>query len=560
MTVRLPDHLDLIAGAPDGIRKLRGLILELAVRGKLVPQDPNDEPASELLKRIAQERARLGAGTTREKNKATPPVGDDEQPFAIPKSWHWVRLGSAVEALDSLRKPVTKDARQPGPYPYYGASGVVDYVAEYLFDEDLVLVGEDGAKWGVGERTAFSISGKTWVNNHAHVLRPDRDLLNDGYLVHALVARDLQPFITGTTVPKLNQAKLVSIEIPLPPIAEQHRIVVKVDELMALCDRLEAEQADAGSAQARLVDTLLATLTQSTDAADLAANWQRLAEHFATLFTSESSLDALKQSILQIAVIGKLVPQDPSDEPASTMLSRKANLPAGHIRRRKVIKEQSIETPVNIFPEIPKTWEYRGIQALYEINAIVDYADGNHGALYPRSSEFRADGVTFVTAKDISSGRVVWTSCAKLSHEYANLLKKGWAKGGDVLLTHNATVGRVARVENSVGPFLLGTSVTFYRLNTAVISPDFFYHTLASSLWQLQLELVMSQTTRNQVSIQKQAFFRVVVPPLAEQHRIVAKVDELLALVDRLKADLAESRSQQERLAATLIESALHAA
>jgi hypothetical protein len=183
-TVNLPDHLDLIAAAPAGIQKLRGLILELAVRGKLVPQDPNDEPASELLKRIAKERARLEAEGACRKSKATP-----------------------------------------------------------LF--------------------------------------------------------------------------------PLPPLAEQHRIVAKVDELMALCDRLEAEQADAGAAHARLVATLLGTLTQSADAAELAANWQRLAEHFDTLFTTESSLDALKQTILQLAVMGKLVPQDPNDEPASELLGNR---------------------------------------------------------------------------------------------------------------------------------------------------------------------------------------------------------------------------------------------
>jgi hypothetical protein len=112
------------------------------------------------------------------------------------------------------------------------------------------------------------------------------------------------------------------VNFPIPPLAEQHRIVAKVDELMALCDRLEAEQTDAGAAHAKLVATLLGTLTQSADAADLAANWQRLAEHFDTLFTTEASLDALKQTILQLAVMGKLVPQDPNDEPASELLKR----------------------------------------------------------------------------------------------------------------------------------------------------------------------------------------------------------------------------------------------
>ncbi|MBK8890944.1 MAG: restriction endonuclease subunit S [Dechloromonas sp.] len=127
---------------------------------------------------------------------------------------------------------------------------------------------------------------------------------------------------SGMTVAGIKQDELLGFNVPVPPLAEQHRIVAKVDELMALCDRLEAEQTDAGAAHARLVATLLGTLTQSADAAELAANWQRLAEHFDTLFTTEASLDALKQTILQLAVMGKLVPQDPNDEPASELLKR----------------------------------------------------------------------------------------------------------------------------------------------------------------------------------------------------------------------------------------------
>ena len=148
----------------------------------------------------------------------------------------------------------------------------------------------------------------------------------------------------------------IYLSIPLPPLAEQHRIVAKVDELMALCDRLEAEQSDAAAAHDRLVATLLGTLTQSTDAADLAANWQRLAEHFDTLFTTESSLDALKQTILQLAVMGKLVPQDPNDEPASELLKRiakeRARLEAeGTIKKSKPMPpvgedEQPFELPM----------------------------------------------------------------------------------------------------------------------------------------------------------------------------------------------------------------------
>lgn len=147
-------------------------------------------------------------------------------------SWPTKKLGEICDILDSLRKPVTKRDRENGPYHYYGATGIQDHVNNYIFDEDLVLVGEDGAKWDAGESSAYRISGKTWVNNHAHVLRPHRNLVLDDWLVHFLNVSDLTIYITGATVKKLNQAKLRAIEIPLPPIDEQKRIVAKLEKLL----------------------------------------------------------------------------------------------------------------------------------------------------------------------------------------------------------------------------------------------------------------------------------------------------------------------------------------
>ncbi|WP_445767645.1 N-6 DNA methylase [Rheinheimera sp.] len=147
-----------------------------------------------------------------------------------------VLLGEVVEILDSKRKPITKQDRIAGPFPYYGATGVVDYVENYIFDEQLVLVGEDGAKWGACEKTAFAISGKTWVNNHAHVLRPKREYILDIYLIEMLNQMDLSGYITGVTVPKLNQEKLRSIEIPLPPLDIQREIVTEIESYQKIID------------------------------------------------------------------------------------------------------------------------------------------------------------------------------------------------------------------------------------------------------------------------------------------------------------------------------------
>jgi restriction endonuclease S subunit len=145
-----------------------------------------------------------------------------------------VRLGEVVEVLDNQRKPITKSDRKTGQYPYYGATGIVDYVGDFIFNERLVLVGEDGAKWNTGDNTAFIAEGKYWVNNHAHVLRPLTDKIIDTYLVETLNYMDLTPFVTGVTVPKLNQENLKSIQIPLPPLEVQQEIVAKIEKFQAI--------------------------------------------------------------------------------------------------------------------------------------------------------------------------------------------------------------------------------------------------------------------------------------------------------------------------------------
>ena len=146
------------------------------------------------------------------------------------KGWTTVPLGELCDVLDNKRKPITKRDRETGEYPYYGATGIKDYVSGYIFDEPLVLIGEDGAKWASGDQTAFAVEGKCWVNNHAHVLRPHRTRLIDNWLIHFFFYSDLSELVSGLTVPKLNQGNLREIPIPLPPLAEQQRIVDLLDE------------------------------------------------------------------------------------------------------------------------------------------------------------------------------------------------------------------------------------------------------------------------------------------------------------------------------------------
>ena len=159
------------------------------------------------------------------------------------EDWKYLPLGEICDILDSKRKPITKNKRLVGSIPYYGATGVLDYVKDYIFNEKLVLLGEDGAKWGAGENSAYIIDGKSWVNNHAHALRPHRNIIVDEFLVCYLNYTDLSDSITGVTVPKLNQEKMRAISIPVPPLAEQERIVSLLDTQFAKIDALKANAA-----------------------------------------------------------------------------------------------------------------------------------------------------------------------------------------------------------------------------------------------------------------------------------------------------------------------------
>ena len=173
------------------------------------------------------------------------------------KGWEYKTLGECCEILDRFRKPIKQSKRESGRIPYYGATGLLDYVNDYIFDDTLVLLGEDGAKWGAGDDSAFIISGKTWVNNHAHVLKPF-SFLNERYLVYYFKKSDLTEYITGVTVPKLNQERMRHIIIPIPDLDEQRRIVSYLDSSFDLIDKIKENASKSLSEAKALFQSALA--------------------------------------------------------------------------------------------------------------------------------------------------------------------------------------------------------------------------------------------------------------------------------------------------------------
>ncbi|MFV4932600.1 restriction endonuclease subunit S [Lactobacillus delbrueckii] len=220
---------------------MRSKLLDLAMRGKLVEQDPSDEPASELVKQIQAEKAELVKVGKIKKSKKLPEITDDEKPFDIPDSWEWVRLGDVVFNYDGMRIPLSISDRKNREkiYDYYGASGVIDKVDTYLFDRTLLLISEDGANLIARNKPiAFLATGKYWVNNHAHVVDGvDISLLT--FISLVINGMNISDYISGTAQPKLTQANLNRLPIPLPPLAEQKRIADKLTRLFEDLDTIK---------------------------------------------------------------------------------------------------------------------------------------------------------------------------------------------------------------------------------------------------------------------------------------------------------------------------------
>ena len=547
-----------------GIKKLRELILELAVRGKLVPQDPNDEPASVLLKRIAVEKAQLVKEKKIKKQKALPPISDDDVVEGIPAGWIWTRLGEIAEIgpRNSGTTDDTKVSFVPMPLiskSYKGDHGSEDRTWSEIkkgythFADGVIAVAKitpcfenskaaifRGLKNGVGAGTT-----------ELHVARPIGNTLDRLYILLYLKAPQFliigETKMTGTAGQKRVPTDFFAGNpLPLPPLPEQHRIVAKVDELMALCDQLEQQTEASIDAHATLVETLLATLTQSADAADLEQNWTRIADHFDTLFTTDHSIDQLKQCVLQLAVMGKLVPQDPNDEPAAVLLRRIAS------ERDRLVKEEKLKTKANLeitdtekYLNVPEEW---GHIRLGNLAKFIDY----RGKTPTKLSE----GIRLITAKNVRFGHISLQPEEFISEdEYKAWMTRGFPKVGDLLFTPEAPLGNIAIIDITE-KFALAQRAICFQLHEPACA-TFLKIFIMSLPFQEQLILNATGMTVTGIKASKLKEIPVPLPSLDEQHRIVAKVDQLMTLCDQLKARLQQAQQTQLHLTDVVVEQAV---
>ncbi|MGH1430974.1 MAG: restriction endonuclease subunit S [Neptuniibacter sp.] len=528
----------------------------------MVPQDPNDEPASVLLERIAEERDQLVKEKKIKKQKKLPEISVDEIPFPLPAGWVFSRLG---ELINSIQSGGTPSKRQPefweGDIPWasvkdLGVHRVINDTQDHITQEGLdagsKLANEGDilicTRMGLGK---IAVCGRPIaINQDLKAVKLSTSMDLDFFLV---AYSTLKIEGTGTTVAGIKQEELLNYPLGIPPVTEQKRIVAKVDELMALCDQLEEQTENNITSHQVLVETLLGTLTQSQNADELSENWQRLAEHFDTLFTTEHSIDQLKQTILQLAVMGKLVPQDPNDEPASVLLERIATEKEQLIKDKKIKKQKPLPSIIEdekLFG-LPKGWEWTRFGEIF--------FDLKYGT--SEKSDYGIDGQPILRIPNVVNGYVSTKDLkfSKLSEKAALDLKLSI---GDLLIIRSngsvSIVGKSTVIDREMSGFGYAGYLVRARLPQEMVLPRLIKLMLDSSFVREQIEKPVRTTSGvKNVNSTELGQLKMPVMSLPEQHRIVAKVDQLILLCDQLKARLQESQQTQLSLAEAITDQAL---
>jgi type I restriction enzyme, S subunit len=566
---RLLAHYEKIADATDAIPRLRRFVLDLAVRGKLVPQDPNDEPAAELLKRIAAEKTRLVKAGEIRTRKRSEPIRRDELPIELPKNWVWARLCEIGNLSGGMTPPMNRSDFWGGDIVWLSPKDIKsDEVADSELKISLLGLTETGlelfrpgclfmvARSGILKRT-FPISINrvpAAANQDMKVLAPFMDG-QERYL--QIMFRGLTDFLlrklvkTGTTVQSLKYAEFEHQFFPLAPLAEQHRIVAKADELMALIDRLEAARQTREATRDRLTAASLTRLN-APDPDTFREDARFALDALPALTARADQIKHLRQTILNLAVRGKLAPQDPNDEPASELLKRIA-AESRTLMAAKGIRAQKRARPAENFEadgKIPPTWCHAYLQDLaYQIT------DGTH--LTPKYTE---TGKPFLSALNVKPFRFMPDRHRFVSEaDFDNYRANRRPERGDILMTRvGAGIGEAAVLDSGF-EFAFYVSLCLIKVPNRLVSADYLV------LWLNSPEGREGSITRTYGKGASQGnlnlglirTFKIPLPPRAEQHRIVAKVHELMTLCDRLEASLTGIGSTRRRLLDALLTEAL---
>ncbi|MEH0166693.1 restriction endonuclease subunit S [Roseateles microcysteis] len=559
---------DVLAKAPAGVARLRELILTLAVQGRLVAQDVRDEPASVLLQQISAERARLIAERRIKKDQSLPGVSAEEVSSDLPESWARARLGS----LGRIVGGGTPKSDMP---EYWAENGIAWLTPADLYNRREMFISR-GRRDISPEGLAASSSqlmpaGTVLFSSRAPIgyvaVAASPLATNQGFKSCVPYAQGMSEYLywhlkylapeidagaSGTTFKEISGKDFAEVVVSLPPLAEQGRIVARVEELMRLCDELEAKGMLCAAQHSQLVNTLLRTLTDSRNADELAANWQRVAAHFDLLLDRPEAVDALEQTILQLAVRGLLVPQDPKDEPASVLLTNIRDEKDRLIAERKIKRDKPL---VSIAEEeqpfgLPRGWAWVRLGSLGE---SFDYGSSQ------KAGE-DSSAVPILRMGNVQGGKVLMRNLKFLVDQEAELPAL-LLRRGDLLFNRTNSfelVGKTALFEGHSRDVTFASYLIRIRLMAGLCSPEYiniYMNTRDCRTNEIEPDLTQ-QTGQANYNGTKLKSIRVPLPPLAEQFRIVTRVTEIRQLCADLRQKLVAGRRSQEGLAEALVNEA----
>jgi type I restriction enzyme S subunit len=566
---QLVARFDRISAAPDAIPQLRRFVLDLSVRGKLVQQDPRDEPAEELLTRIRARREvllRTKEIKPARANYGPIAVGED---FALPPGW----VRSTINETCDLQTGATPDRTRS---EYFGGdirwlvSGDINQVEIRECEGRITQLGLDKSNCKIlpPDSVMMALNGQGKTRATVALLRVPaacnqslvaiipllRDCLVPEYLFWNLRSRyHAMRHLTGQDERRGLNMKLIScFEISIPPVAEQHRIVARANELMALCNRLEAAREECETRRDRLTAASLHHLCANGNGENFRASARFYINHLTDLIATPKQIAALRENILTLAIRGELVRQNSEEQPVSELLksivAENANL-----QKSKGIRPQKSAPPAENFETetvIPPTWAHAYLQDLaYQIT------DGTH--LTPKYTD---EGRPFLSAQNVKPFRFMPDKHRLVSKaDFENYRSNRRPERGDVLLTRvGAGIGEAAVLDSDF-EFAFYVSLCLIKIPTNFLNPKYLV------LWLNSPEGRGSSTLRTYGKGASQGnlnlglirTFKVPLPPLAEQHRIVAKVEELMALCSRLEAQLTTVQTESSRLLESVLHNAL---
>lgn len=555
----LEQHFETAFAAPDGIKKLRELILTLAMQGKLVQQDANDPPASELLREIEAEKRRLVKAGKIKQSKPLPSIKPEDAPYKLPPMWEWVKLGDICSYIQRGKGPKYVEASTHRVISqkcvrWYGLdlepARCIDPTSlekyepiRFLRVGDLLWNSTGTGTIGRACLVPQKLKGvEIVVDSHVTVVRPIevKPVFLWRWIQSPTVQNEIEDSASGTTNQiELNTSTVINHLMPLPPLPEQHRIVARIDQLMARCDELEKLRKER---EEKRLDVHAAAIRGLLEAKNDSA-WDFMQQHFGELYTVKENVAELRKAILQLAVMGRLVPQDPSDPPASELLKEI------EAEKQRLVKADKIKKPKPLPPikpeeepyQLPHGWEYSYLQDLCSL-----ITDGTH-----QTPKYTETGRPFISAQCVKPFQFMPEKCRYVSEDhYRGYIKNRKPEFRDILLSRvGAGIGEAAIIDFDI-EFAIYVSTGLLKPFQKQILPEYLVVWLNSPIGREHsrnntLGVGASQGNLNLTFIRQ---FHVSLPPLPEQHRIVARIDQLMTLCDTLDQQIDAATNKQSEL------------